>query len=152
MQQQNLWEAAQAGDLQRVQYLVSLKPSEPPTNLRLPYSWNIHMWNDRPVREAATYGHLFMVQYLHEQKADIFACSNDALRWAAIHGHLPVAEYLLQHKADPQAAIEWVEQDSRIQKLLKSYGARVLPAIPKQPENVAVSSSSSCCCLWWHGY
>jgi len=55
---------------------------------------------------AAYNGHLSVVEYLVDQKADINSIDNDnctPLHRAAINGHLSVVEYLVNHKADINA-------------------------------------------------
>jgi len=59
-----------------------------------------------PLHWAAANGHLSVVEYLVNQKADINAKDKD--RWTPLHsaaekGHLSVVEYLVNQKADINA-------------------------------------------------
>ena len=59
-----------------------------------------------PLHLAASHGHLSVVEYLVNQKADINAINNDdwsPLHYAAINGHLNVVEYLVNQKANIKA-------------------------------------------------
>jgi len=61
-----------------------------------------------PLHYAARYGHLSVVEYLVNQKADINAQSSGypsgtPLHYAAQNGHLSVVEYLVNQKADINA-------------------------------------------------
>jgi len=56
-----------------------------------------------PLHYAARYGHLSVVEYLVNQKADINAKDGDdytPLHFSAENGHLSVVEYLINQKAD----------------------------------------------------
>ena len=62
--------------------------------------------NYTPLHYAAEYGHLSIVEYLVNQKADINAKDeNDhtPLHFAAENGHLSVVEYLINQKVDINA-------------------------------------------------
>jgi len=59
-----------------------------------------------PLHYAAQQGHLSVVEYLVNQKADINAKGHydwTPLHWAAEKGHLSVVEYLVNQKADINA-------------------------------------------------
>jgi len=61
---------------------------------------------------AAYYGHLSVVEYLVNQKADINAKNKDdwtPLHGAARNGHLSVVEYLVNQKADINAKDNSIE-------------------------------------------
>jgi len=65
-----------------------------------------------PLHWAANNGHLSVVEYLVNQKADINAKNN--VDWTPIHyaardGHLSVVEYLVNQKADINAKDNSIE-------------------------------------------
>ena len=67
-----------------------------------------------PLHYAAENGHLSVVEYLVNQKADINAASNGfksgtPLHYAAKNGHLSIVEYLVDQKADINAKNTHVE-------------------------------------------
>jgi len=65
-----------------------------------------------PLHYAAQYGHLSVVEYLVNQKADINAKDKDnrtPLHRAARYGHLSVVEYLVNQRADINAKDKCVE-------------------------------------------
>jgi len=65
-----------------------------------------------PIHYAAQRGHLSVVEYLVNQKADINARAKDdwtPLHYAAENGHLSVVEYLVNQKADINAKDTSVE-------------------------------------------
>jgi len=65
-----------------------------------------------PLHNASRYGHLSVVEYLVNQKADINAKTNynmTPLHYASQDGHLSVVEYLVNHKADINAKEYGVE-------------------------------------------
>jgi len=71
-------------------------------------------YNQTPLHWAARYGHLSVVEYLLNQKADINAQasgnrSGTPLHYAASNGHLSVVEYLVNQKADINAKNNDVE-------------------------------------------
>ncbi|MCY4512350.1 MAG: ankyrin repeat domain-containing protein, partial [Bdellovibrionales bacterium] len=53
--------------------------------------------------EASKYGHIDIVAFLIESKADIHISNNmgTALVWAAIYGHIDVVKLLFKNGADP---------------------------------------------------
>jgi len=165
---ENLYEAASRGNRFRVLQLLNEGPTQEyldwystltkqqqMSEERFPYIWNVHIWNDRPVREAASKGHLEIVKILHEHKADIFACENDALKFAAIKGHVPVVEYLLKQKADINVlddyGIYWFDNPEVI-KLLQKHGVKLKIPIIEKKEEKKKENKKSLCCLWWHGH
>jgi len=65
-----------------------------------------------PLHFSAENGHLSVVEYLVNQKADIKSKDKDdltPLHWAARFGHLSVVEYLVNQKADINAKSTSVE-------------------------------------------
>jgi len=65
-----------------------------------------------PLHYAAQNGHLSVVEYLVNQKADINAKDYGKmtpLHYAAQNGHLSVVEYLINQKADINAKNAYVE-------------------------------------------
>jgi len=65
-----------------------------------------------PLHYAAWNGHLSVVEYLVNQKADINAKNKNnwtPLHYAAQNGHLSVVEYLVNQKADINAKNSDVE-------------------------------------------
>ena len=61
------------------------------------------MKNSTPLHFPSRYGHISVVEYLVNQKADIDAKDKDdltPLHYAAENGHLSVVEYLVNQKAD----------------------------------------------------
>ena len=68
--------------------------------------------NSTPLHFAAGKGHLRVIEYLVNQKADINAKNKDdctPLHYAARNGHLSVVEYLVNRKADINAKNKYVE-------------------------------------------
>jgi len=76
-------------------------------------AYNDHCrFNLTPLLLAAANGHLSVVEYLINQKADINAkddIGNTHLHYAAVNGHLSVVEYLINQKADINAKNKSVE-------------------------------------------
>jgi len=65
-----------------------------------------------PLHYAANNGHLSIVEYLANQKADIKEKDRDdwtPLHYAANNGHLSIVEYLVNQKADISAKNNCVE-------------------------------------------
>jgi len=65
-----------------------------------------------PLHLAANKGHLSIVEYLVNQKADINAKNQDGntpLHYAAANAHLSVVEYLVNQKVDINAKNDIVE-------------------------------------------
>lgn len=63
-----------------------------------------------PLRWAAAYGQLRIVQLLLQHEIDVNARDNDgwtAIRWAAQRGHRKIVDILLQHKASAQSDDGW---------------------------------------------
>ena len=52
------------------------------------------------VISASGYGHLPVVELLINNKANITAWDNEAVRWASKNGHIDVVKLLINHKAD----------------------------------------------------
>jgi len=68
--------------------------------------------NDTPLHLAAENGHLSVVEYLINQKADIIVKGDfdrTPLHFAAKNGHLRVVEYLVNQKADIDSKDYWAE-------------------------------------------
>jgi len=68
--------------------------------------------NSTPLHFSSIYGHLSVVEYLINQKADINAKNIDdqtPLHYAAYNGHLSVVEYLVNQKADINSKTTSVE-------------------------------------------
>ena len=80
-------------------------------------------------RSAAYNGHLEIVKFLVEHKADIHVNDDLALSYAARKGHLEVVQYLVNQGADIHAKNEWalkwaVESDHvEVVKFLIDQGA-----------------------------
>lgn len=56
----------------------------------------IHCFHDKPVRTAAEYGHLEIVEYLIERGANIYADNNYAFEHATRGGHLKLIQYFVE--------------------------------------------------------
>ena len=70
------------------------------------------MFNYTPLHLAAINGHLSVVEYLVNQKADINTKDKEyrtPLHYGAQNGHLSVVEYLVNHKADINEKNNYVE-------------------------------------------
>jgi len=102
----NIFEAAAKGKLTSIIYLLAKGKN---VNERFPndkYDGWYGMKNSTPLHVSSRYGHLSVVEYLVNQKADINAKNKDGwtpLQWAAENGHLSVVEYLVNQKADINA-------------------------------------------------
>ena len=86
-----------------------------------------------PLHNAANNGHLSVVEYLVNQKADINAkdeYNSTPLHSAAQNGHLSVVEYLVNQKADINAQDRLGEtplgkaRESNVIEYLKSKGGQ----------------------------
>ena len=123
----DLFDAANAGDLERVQELVK-------QGAEIDYIG----YNDRtPLYEAARNGHLKVVRYLVEQGADlemfnIVECC--PLLVAAHRGHLDVVRYFLEVGANMEKAdingdtsLHWAARNNflDVAKMLMTYGANL---------------------------
>jgi len=108
----NIFEAAANGKLTSIIYLLANG-----ANVNQKYSKyldhdGLDMNNSTPLHFSSRYGHLSVVEYLVNQKADINAKDkNDwtPLHYAVYNGHLSVVEYLVNHKADINAKSTSVE-------------------------------------------
>ena len=89
-----LYDAAEAGDLKRVQVLVEQRADKEKTGGSFGYT---------PLIIASYNGHLDVVRYLVEQGADIEKAvdyGDTPLIWASAEGPLEVVRYLLEQGAD----------------------------------------------------
>lgn len=55
-------------------------------------------FTERAMDLAARYGHLDVVQWLHEHRSE--GCSKYAMNWAAAFGHLDVVQFLHEHRSE----------------------------------------------------
>ena len=90
----NLEEAAEAGDLERVKYLVE-------------NGADIYTVDYNALSSASRYGHLEVVKYLVEKGADIHADIEAALVLASRYGHLDIVKYLVEKGANIHAGNDW---------------------------------------------
>jgi len=65
---------------------------------------NVHAQNDIALRLASIDGHAAVVALLLDRGADIHAENDDAIRWAALRGQTAVVSLLIDRGADPRAA------------------------------------------------
>jgi len=68
--------------------------------------FDLHLKNFSYLHDPSEFGHLSIVEYLVNHKADINAKNKDnhtPLHYAAYNGHLSVVEYLVNQKADINA-------------------------------------------------
>jgi len=107
----NIFEAAAKGKLTSIIYLLANG-----TNVNEKYQNNEYdgwlMKNSTPLHFSSRYGHLSVVEYIVNQKADMNAKDKDnftPLHRAAHFGHLNVVEYLVNQKADINAKSTNVE-------------------------------------------
>ena len=122
----DLYWAAEAGDLERVQILVEQGVNKEKT---------VGVYDNTPLYIASCEPHLRVVQYLVEQGADMEKHNSSGwtpLIVAACYGHLEVVRYLLEQGANREKAdnIRWTSlhwaahQDHlEIAKLLMVYAA-----------------------------
>jgi len=101
----NIFEAAAKGKLRSIIYLLAHG-----TNVNKMFPQQLYdvwwMTDCAPLHFSARYGHLSVVEYLVDQKADINAKDNGGwtpLHYAAANGQLNVVEYLVNQKADINA-------------------------------------------------
>ena len=97
----HIFDACKAGDLQTIIDILQ-------ANIFIDTMHNSHFL----IHVAAQEGHLNIVEYLVNQKADINAKDKD--KWTPLHcaaekGHLSVVEYLVNQKADINAKNNDVE-------------------------------------------
>jgi ankyrin repeat protein len=64
---------------------------------------DIHVFDDKALRNAAFNGHLDVVKYLIKNGANIHANYDESIRFAAKNNHLDVVKYLIKHGADIHA-------------------------------------------------
>jgi len=101
----NIFEAAKDGKLTSVIYLLANGTN---VNSKDPSKDGWHFTNRTALHYAAWNGHLRIVEYLVNQKADIKAKASGypfgtPLHYAANSGHLSVVEYLVNQKAEINA-------------------------------------------------
>ena len=58
---------------------------------------NVHAQEDYALRNASYYGHTETVRLLLEWKADVHAMDDDALRWASYNGYTETVRVLMEH-------------------------------------------------------
>jgi ankyrin repeat protein len=81
--------------------------------------------------DAADYGYLDAVKYLHQNGADITAFNNLAIKWASMQGHLEIVKYLHQNgvyiTASHNFAVRWAAANGYLEvvKYLHENGADV---------------------------
>ena len=64
---------------------------------------NVHAQEDEALREASWKGHTEIVRLLLEWEADVHAKDDAALRWASGYGHTEIVRLLLEHEAKVHA-------------------------------------------------
>jgi len=101
--EENIFKAAAKGKLTTIIYLLAngnnINESFPNDS----YDGWYGLKNSTPLHFSSRYGHLSVVEYLVNQKADINSKDendNTPLHFAARNGHLSVVEYLVNQKAD----------------------------------------------------
>ena len=122
----DLYNAAAAGDLERVQVLVEQGADKDESNV----------WGERSLLwTAAREGHLKVIRYLVEQGADMEKADHNGwtpLMVASCNGHLEVVRYLLEQGANSDKASDggWTSLHlaahsghMEVAKLLMAYGA-----------------------------
>ena len=121
----DLYDAVEAGDLERVQVLVEQGVDKKKTG----------QYDQTPLHAASHNGHLAVVRYFVEQGADIEKadrCGYTPLIVASIWGHLEVVRYLLEQGANRDKAsnegatplhLAALNGHLEIAKLLMVYGA-----------------------------
>lgn len=83
--EEELYEAAKYGNLQKVKNLVS-------------QGINIHVENEKAFRWAAANGHLDIVKYLVKCGVDVYVYNEGALYWARHNSHQDIVEYLKNYR------------------------------------------------------
>ena len=72
------------------------------------------IFDETPLHYAAQFGHLSVVKYLVNQKADINTQANwypsgTPLHYSAQFGHISIVEFLVKQNADINAKDKWFE-------------------------------------------
>jgi ankyrin repeat protein len=64
--------------------------------------------------DAAAYGHLHVIQYLHENRKE--GCTKYAMDSAAAYGHLPVIQYLHENRKEgcTTRAMNWAAENGHL--------------------------------------
>jgi len=120
--EENIFEAAAKGKLTSLIYLLANGTNVDEKYQKDKYDEWGGMKNSTPLHFSSIYGHLSVVEYLVNQKADISAKDKDnqtPLHVAAANGHLSVVEYLVNQKADINAK---TQKDSTPLHLAASKG------------------------------
>lgn len=84
--QHTILEAAYDGNLHLIKYLL---------HMDVVVDRGVLLWL------ASLKGHLYVVDYLINNGADIHAHEDKAIYWASRRGHMEVVEYLIKYDADP---------------------------------------------------
>ena len=98
---------------------------------------NIHSYSDKALRSAAKNGHLEVVKFLVENGADIHVNSDEALHLSSTFTHEDVVKYLIENKANINVLSNC---------LRRRYGLPTM-ILSKKSDNLFLFNNSSKCSL-----
>jgi len=132
---EELWNAAWAGDVERVEAILARGNHDVNGLNRWQVDGDPRGWRRTPLHAAAVQGHLALAEYLLSEHADPNArikYGDTPLHFAVDNGHAEIVALLRRHGADP--GIKNDDDETPVDRAKKLGRSDVLAALELQPE------------------